>query len=163
MRPDPASSAPSGVPPALPAVTEAPASPPAASPVPADASEPVTEASLQAMLAESSEASVDQMMTSVIPYLTAIVCHQVQLHDSPPLPTDVTAQRRLNSAVGFVDVLAAGQPLPGSLPDLPRRVGELEARLRSAEADAAATKRSDVPQMLARETRSSVSRSRLPK
>ncbi|KAF1788799.1 hypothetical protein GQ600_6607 [Phytophthora cactorum] len=61
------------------------------------------------------------------------------------------AQRHLNSAVGFDDVLAAVQPLSDSLPDLPRRIGELEARLRSAEADAAAAKRSVVPQMLARE------------
>ncbi|KAF1774652.1 hypothetical protein GQ600_10116 [Phytophthora cactorum] len=30
------------------------------------------------------------------PYLTAIVRHQVQLHVSPPLHTDVAAQRRLN-------------------------------------------------------------------
>ncbi|KAG6941758.1 hypothetical protein JG688_00018504 [Phytophthora aleatoria] len=77
-------------------MTEVPAEPPAAPPVPADASAPVTEASLQAMIADS-EASVDQMMT----------------------------------AVGFDDVLAAVQPLPDSLPDLPRRVGELKARLRS--------------------------------
>ncbi|KAG4055601.1 hypothetical protein PC123_g9294 [Phytophthora cactorum] len=76
--------------------------------------------------------------------------HQVQLHVLPPLQTDVAARRRLNSAVGFNDVLAAVQPLPDSLPDLPRRVGELEAQLRSAEADAAAPKRSVVPQMLAR-------------
>ncbi|KAG2893137.1 hypothetical protein PC119_g16498 [Phytophthora cactorum] len=151
MSPGPASSAPSEVPPALLAVTEAPARPPAAPPVPADTSAPVTEASLQAMLAESSEASVDQMMTSTIPYLTAIVRHQVQLHVSPPLHTDVAAQPRLNSAVGFDDMLAAAQPLPVSLPDLPRRVGELEARLRSHEVDSAAAKRSVVPQMLARE------------
>ncbi|KAG4058076.1 hypothetical protein PC123_g6917 [Phytophthora cactorum] len=148
----PASSAPSEAPPALPAATKVPAEPPAAPPVPDDASAPVTEASLQAMLAESSEASVDQMMTSMLPYLTAIVRHQVQLHVSPSLHTDVAAQRRLNGAVGFGDVLAAVQPLPDSLPDLPRQIGELEARLRSAEADAAAAKRSVVPQMLARES-----------
>ncbi|KAG3068728.1 hypothetical protein PI125_g23359 [Phytophthora idaei] len=104
------------------------------------------------MLAESSEASVDKMMTSMLPYLTAIVRHQVQLHVSPPLHTDVAARRRLNSDVGFDDGLAAVQPLPDSLPDLPRRIGELEARLRYAEADAAAAKRSVAPQMLARES-----------
>ncbi|KAG3231880.1 hypothetical protein PI124_g23026 [Phytophthora idaei] len=131
MNPAPASSAPSKSPPALPAATEVPAEPPAAPPVPGDASAPVTEASLQAMLSEISEAS---------------------LHVSPPLHADVAAQRRLNSAVGFDDVLAAVQPLPDSLPDLPRQIGELEARLRSAEADAAAAKRSVVPQMLARES-----------
>ncbi|KAG2795485.1 hypothetical protein PC111_g22120 [Phytophthora cactorum] len=133
MNPAPASSAPSEAPPALPAATEVSAEPPAAPPVPGDASAPVTEASLQAMLSEISEASF-------------------QLHVSPPLHTDVAAQRRLNSAVGFDDVLAAVQPLPDSLPDLPRQIGELEARLRSAEADAAAAKRSVVPQMLARES-----------
>ncbi|KAG2970566.1 hypothetical protein PC120_g26560 [Phytophthora cactorum] len=132
MNPAPAPSATSEVPPALPAAPEVPAEPPAAPPVAADASAPVTEASLQAMLSESSEASVDQMMTSMIPYLTAI--------------------RRLNSAVGFDDVLAAVQPLSDSIPDLPRRIGELEVRLRSAEADAATTKRSVVSQMLARES-----------
>ncbi|KAG2797435.1 hypothetical protein PC112_g21780 [Phytophthora cactorum] len=132
MNPAPAPSAPSEAPPALPAMAEVPAEPPAAPPVAADASAPVTEASLQAMLIESSEASVDQMMTSMIPYLTAI--------------------RRLNSAVGFDDVLAAVQPLSDSIPDLPRRIGELEVRLRSAEADAATTKRSVVSQMLARES-----------
>ncbi|KAG2989130.1 hypothetical protein PC128_g21321 [Phytophthora cactorum] len=119
MNPAPASSAPSEAPPALPAATEVPAEPPPAPPVPDDASAPVTEASLQAMIADS-EASVDQMMTSMLPYLTAIIRHQVQLHVSPPLHTDVTAQRRLNGAVGFDDVLAAVQPLPDSLPDLPR-------------------------------------------
>ncbi|KAG3049314.1 hypothetical protein PI125_g26596 [Phytophthora idaei] len=82
MNPAPASSAPSEAPPALPAATEVPAESPAALPVPVDASAPVTEASLQAMLAESSEALVDQMMTSMIPYLTAIVRHQFQLHVS---------------------------------------------------------------------------------
>ncbi|KAG2804042.1 hypothetical protein PC111_g18429 [Phytophthora cactorum] len=152
MNPSPASSAPSEAPPALPAATEVPAESPAAPPVPDDASAPVTEASLQAMLAESSEASVDQMMTSMLPHLTAIVRHQVQLHVSPPLHTDVAAQRRMNNAVGFDDVLAAVQPLPDSLPDLLRQIGELEARLRSAEADAAAAKSSVVPQMLARES-----------
>ncbi|RAW21907.1 hypothetical protein PC110_g21651, partial [Phytophthora cactorum] len=109
----------SEAPPALPAATEVPAEPPPAPPVPDDASAPVTEASLQAMIADS-EASVDQMMTSMLPYLTAIIRHQVQLHVSPPLHTDVTAQRRLNGAVEFDDVLAAVQPLPDSLPDLPR-------------------------------------------
>ncbi|RAW19797.1 hypothetical protein PC110_g23761 [Phytophthora cactorum] len=84
MNPAPALSAPSEAPPALPAATEVQAEPPVAPPVPFDASAPVTDASLQAMLAESSEASVDQMMTSMIPYLTAIVRHQVQLHVSPP-------------------------------------------------------------------------------
>ncbi|KAG3058457.1 hypothetical protein PI125_g25218 [Phytophthora idaei] len=84
MNPAPAPSAPSEAPPALPAATEVPAEPPAAPPVPVGASAPVTDASLQAMLAESSEASVDQMMTSMIPYLTAIVRHQVQLHVSLP-------------------------------------------------------------------------------
>ncbi|KAG2795856.1 hypothetical protein PC129_g22219 [Phytophthora cactorum] len=148
----PAPSARSEAPPALPAATEVPAEPPAAPLMPADASAPVAEASLQAMLAESSEASVDQMMTSMIPYLSPIVRHQVQLDVSPPLHTDVAAQRRLNSAVEFDDVLAALQPLPDSLPDLPRRIGELEAQLRSAEAGAAAAKRSVVPQMLARES-----------
>ncbi|KAG6941497.1 hypothetical protein JG687_00019614 [Phytophthora cactorum] len=118
MNPAPAPSATSEVPPALPAAPEVPAEPPAAPPVAADASAPVTEASLQAMLSESSEASVDQMMT----------------------------------AVGFDDVLAAVQPLSDSIPDLPRRIGELEVRLRSAEADAATTKRSVVSQMLARES-----------
>ncbi|KAG3055860.1 hypothetical protein PI125_g25653 [Phytophthora idaei] len=152
MNPAPASPAPSEAPPALPAATEVPAEPPAAPLVPDDASAPVTEASLQAMLAESSEASVDQMMTSMLPYVTAIVRHQVQLHVSPPLHTDVAAQRRLSGAVGFDDVLAAVHPLPDSLPDLPRQIGELEARIRSAEADAAAAKRSVVPQMLARES-----------
>ncbi|KAG2872359.1 hypothetical protein PC114_g26421 [Phytophthora cactorum] len=152
MNPAPAPSASSEAPPALPAATEVPVEPLAAPLMPADASAPVTEASLQAMLVESSEASVGQMMTSMLPYLTAIVRHQVQLHDSPPLYTDVAAQRRLNSAVGFDDVLAAVHPLPDSQPDLPRRIGELEARLRSAEADAAAAKRSVVPQMLARES-----------
>ncbi|KAG3230537.1 hypothetical protein PI124_g24365 [Phytophthora idaei] len=152
MNPAPASSAPSEAPPALPAATEVPAEPLAAPPMPADASAPVTEASLQVMLVESSEASVDQMMTSMLPYLTAIVRHEVQLHVSPPLHTDVAAQRRLNSVVGFDDVLAAVQPLPDSLPDLPRRIGELEARLRSDEVDAAAAKRWVVPQTLARES-----------
>ncbi|KAG3056445.1 hypothetical protein PI125_g25562 [Phytophthora idaei] len=152
MNPAPAPSVSSEAPPALPAATEVLAEPPAAPPVPVDATAPATEASLQAMLAESSEASVDQMMTSMTPYVTAIVHHQVQLHVSPPLHTDVVAQHRLNSAVGFDDVLAAVQPLPDSLPDLPRRIGELEARLRSTEADAAAAKRSVVPQMLARES-----------
>ncbi|KAG2767537.1 hypothetical protein Pcac1_g21071 [Phytophthora cactorum] len=133
INPAPAPSAPSEAPPASSAATEAPAEPPPAPPVPANASAPVTEASLHAMLAESSEALVDQMMTSMIPCLTAIVRHQVQIHVSPPLHTDVAAQ-----------------PLPDSLPDLPRRIGELEARLRSAEADAAAAKRSIVPQVLAR-------------
>ncbi|KAG3104149.1 hypothetical protein PI124_g2864 [Phytophthora idaei] len=151
MTPAPVSSAPSDAPPASPAAAEAPVEPQAAPLMPADASSPVTEASLQVMLAENSEASVDQMMTSMIPYLTAIVRHQVKLHVSPPLHTDVAAQRHLNSAVGFDDVLTAVQPLPDSLPDLPRRVGELEARLRSAEADVAAAKRSVAPQMLARE------------
>ncbi|KAG3069722.1 hypothetical protein PI125_g23147 [Phytophthora idaei] len=150
MNPAPASSAPSEVPPALLAASEVPSEPPAAPPVSADASAPVTEVSLQAMLAESSEASVNLTMTSMIPYLTAIVRHQVQRHVSPPLHTDVAAQRRLNSAVGFDDVLTAVQPLPDSLPDHPRRIGELEARRRSAEADAAAVKRSVVPQVLAR-------------
>ncbi|KAG3075995.1 hypothetical protein PI125_g21622 [Phytophthora idaei] len=143
MNPAPAPPAPSEAPPALPAATGVPAEPPAA---------PVTEASLQAMLSESSEASVDQMMTPMIPYLTAIVRHQVQLHASPPLHTDVAAQRRLDSAVGFDDVLAAVQPLSDSIPNLPRRIGELEARLRSAEVDAATAKRLVVPQMLARES-----------
>ncbi|KAG2840893.1 hypothetical protein PC112_g3563 [Phytophthora cactorum] len=152
MNPAPASSASSEAPPALPAATEVLAEPPAAPPVPDDASAPVTEASLQAMLAKSSEASVNQMMTSMLPYLTAIVRHQVQLHVSPPLHTDVAAQRRLNGAVGFDDVLAAVQPLPDSLQDIPRQIGELEARLRSAEADAAAAKSSVVSQMLARES-----------
>ncbi|KAG3064766.1 hypothetical protein PI124_g22239 [Phytophthora idaei] len=152
MNPAPASSAPSEAPPALPAATEVPAEPLAAPPGPADASAPVIEASLQAMLAESSEASVNQMTTPMLPYLTAIARHQVQLHVSPPLHTDMAAQRRLNSAVGFDDMLAAVQPLPDLLPDLPRQIGELEARLRSAEADAAAAKRSVVPQMLARES-----------
>ncbi|KAG3060240.1 hypothetical protein PC122_g20038 [Phytophthora cactorum] len=90
MDPTPAPSAPSEAPPALPAATEVPAEPPAASPMPADASAPVTDASLQAMLVESSEAPIDQMMTLMIPYLTAIVRHQFQLHVSllvsSPLP-----------------------------------------------------------------------------
>ncbi|KAG3154607.1 hypothetical protein PC128_g22288 [Phytophthora cactorum] len=108
MSPGPASSAPSEVPPALLAVTEAPARPPAAPPVPADTSAPVTEASLQAMLTESSEASVDQMMTSMIPHLTAIVRHQVQLHVSllvsspspaPRQASDGTPRHSLSVAV----------------------------------------------------------------
>ncbi|KAG3053118.1 hypothetical protein PI125_g26053 [Phytophthora idaei] len=72
MNPAPASSAPSETPPALSAATEVPAEPPAAPPVPVDASAPITDASLQDMLAESSEASVDQMMTSMLPYLTVM-------------------------------------------------------------------------------------------
>ncbi|KAG3052391.1 hypothetical protein PI125_g26158 [Phytophthora idaei] len=95
MNPAPAPSAPSEAPPALPAATEVPAEPPAVPPVPVDASAPVTEASLQAMLAESSEASVDQMMTSMIPDLTAIVHRQFQLHVSllvsSPSPVSRTA------------------------------------------------------------------------
>ncbi|KAG4037296.1 hypothetical protein PC123_g27139 [Phytophthora cactorum] len=108
MNPAPASSAPSEAPPALPAATEVPDEPPPAPPVPDDASAPVTEASLQAMLAESSEASVNQMMTLMIPHLTAIVRHQVQLHVSllvsapspvPRLASDGTPERSLSIVV----------------------------------------------------------------
>ncbi|KAG3099258.1 hypothetical protein PI125_g15063 [Phytophthora idaei] len=65
-----------------------------------------------------------------------------------------STQHRLDSVVGFNDVLAAVRPLPDSLPELPRRVGELEAHLLSTEAEAAAAKRAIVPEMMARETAS---------
>ncbi|KAG3240752.1 hypothetical protein PI124_g14378 [Phytophthora idaei] len=94
MNTAPAPPAPSEAPPALPAATEVPAEPPAVPPAPVDASAPITEASLQAMLVKSSEASVDQMMTSMIPCLTAIVRHQVQLHISLLVPSPSSVSRQ---------------------------------------------------------------------
>ncbi|KAF1774005.1 hypothetical protein GQ600_3653 [Phytophthora cactorum] len=106
MNPAPASSAPSEAPPALPAATEVSAEPPAAPPVPGDASAPVTEASLQAMLSEISEASVEQMMTSMLPYLTAIVPASRLTSSSHRCGRSASFEQ----CCGFDDVLAAVQP-----------------------------------------------------
>ncbi|KAI9983344.1 hypothetical protein PInf_007356 [Phytophthora infestans] len=124
---------------------------PATPPAPPGGPPPLTEDSLRAMLAASTEASVDHMMTSIIPYLTAMARHQVQLSVAPPLHGDVHAQRRLETAVGFDDVLAAVQPLPDALSALPERVADLERQLRFAQSEAAAAVRSVAPERMARE------------
>ncbi|KAI9989125.1 hypothetical protein PInf_022869 [Phytophthora infestans] len=124
---------------------------PAAPTAPAGGTPPLTEDSLRAMLAESTEASVDHMMTSTILYLTAMARHQVQLSVAPPLHGDVHTQRRLETAVGFDDVLAAVQPIPDALSALPERVADLERQLRFAQSEAAATVRSVAPEIMARE------------
>ncbi|KAI9988277.1 hypothetical protein PInf_021675 [Phytophthora infestans] len=124
---------------------------PAAPPAPAGGPPPLTEDSLRAMLAENTEASVDHMMTSIIPYLTAMARHQVQLSVAPPLHGDIHTQRRLETAVGFDDVLAAIQPVPDALSALPERVADLERQLRFAQSEAAAAVRSVAPHIMARE------------
>ncbi|KAF1777357.1 hypothetical protein GQ600_25805 [Phytophthora cactorum] len=143
---EPCSSAvrPFGSTPALPAATEVPAEPPAAPLMPTDASAPVAEASLQAMLAENDNVDDPVLNPDCSPPSPAS-CFAPSSHRCGCLAS-------FEHCCGFDDVLAAVQPLPDSLPDLPRRIVELEARLRSAEADAAAAKRSVVPQMLARES-----------
>ncbi|KAF1784176.1 hypothetical protein GQ600_1954 [Phytophthora cactorum] len=103
------------------------------------------------------------MMTSMLPYLTAIVRHQVQLHVSPPLHTDVAAQRRLNSAVGIRRRAGCRSPLPDSLPDLPRRIGELEARLDPLRRMLLQPSARLFRRCWLAKARSSFSRSRLPK
>ncbi|KAI9983866.1 hypothetical protein PInf_005139 [Phytophthora infestans] len=149
--PAPDSSPPAAAPAALPVAAESTEMAPAAPPSPASGPPPLTEDLLRAMLAESTEASVDHMMTSIIPYLTAMARHQAQLSVAPPLHGDVHAQRRLETAVGFDDVLAAVQPLPDALSALTDRVASLERQLRFAQTEAAAAVRSVAPEIMARE------------
>ncbi|ETI34720.1 hypothetical protein F443_18842, partial [Phytophthora nicotianae P1569] len=113
---------------------------PVASPAPAESSEILTVDSLRDLLAESADATVDSVRTALLPYLTLMARHQVQLSISPPLQGDVRTQRRLNDALGFDQVLAAVQPLSDTLPDLPHAVGELTAQLKISREEAAAAK-----------------------
>ncbi|KAI9986189.1 hypothetical protein PInf_025108 [Phytophthora infestans] len=126
----PDSSLPAIAPAALPVVAESAEMAPAAPPAPAGGTPPLTEDSLRAMLAESTEAS---------------------LSVAPPLHGDVHTQRRLETAVGFDDVLAAVQPLPDALSALPERVADLECQLRFAQSEAAAAVRSVAPEIVPRE------------
>ncbi|ETO62473.1 hypothetical protein F444_19619 [Phytophthora nicotianae P1976] len=121
---------------------------PVASPDPADLSEELTVDSLRDLLAESADATVDSVRTALLPYLTLMARHQVQLSITPPLQGDVRTQRRLNDALGFDQVLAAVQPLSDTLPDLPHVVGEPTAQLKISREEAAAAKRLLVPVQL---------------
>ncbi|ETM00994.1 hypothetical protein L917_02359 [Phytophthora nicotianae] len=86
--------------------------------------------------------------TALLPYVTLIARHQVQLSVSPPLQRDIRTQRRLNDALGFDQVLAAVQPLSDTLPDLPHAVGELTAQLKISREEAATAKHLLVPVQL---------------
>ncbi|KAI9980001.1 hypothetical protein PInf_027027 [Phytophthora infestans] len=118
---------------------------PADLPAPGGGSPPLTEDSLR--WAESTGASFDHMVTSIIPYLTAMARHQVQLNVAPPLHGDVHTQRRLKTAIGFDEVLAAVQPLPDALSALRDR-----RLLRAAQAEAAAAVRSVASEIMGRES-----------
>ncbi|ETM98248.1 hypothetical protein PPTG_19648 [Phytophthora nicotianae INRA-310] len=109
----------------LQAGTQSSALVPVASPAPAEASEELTVDSLCDLLAESADATVDSIRTALLPYLTLMARHQVQLSISPPLQGDVRTQRRMNDALGFDQVLAVVQPLSDTLSDLPHVVDEL--------------------------------------
>ncbi|ETO58905.1 hypothetical protein F444_22720 [Phytophthora nicotianae P1976] len=132
----------------LQAETQSSALDPVASSAPAESSEMLTVDSLRDLLAESADATVDSVRTALLPYLTLMARHQVQLCISPPLQGDVRTQRRLNDALGFDQVLAAVQPLSDMLPDLPHAVGELTAQLKISREEAAAAKRLLVPVQL---------------
>ncbi|ETP08048.1 hypothetical protein F441_15858 [Phytophthora nicotianae CJ01A1] len=58
---------------------------PVASPAPAEPSEELTVDSLRDLLAESADPTVDSVRTALLPYLTLMARHQVQLSISPPL------------------------------------------------------------------------------
>ncbi|ETM97734.1 hypothetical protein PPTG_20102 [Phytophthora nicotianae INRA-310] len=132
----------------LQAGTQSSARVPVASPAPAEPSEELTVNSLSDLLAEPADATVDSVRTALLPYLTLMSRHQVQLSISPPLQGDVRTQSRLNDALGFDQVLAAVQPLSDTLPDLPHAVGELTAQLKISREEAAAAKRLLVPAQL---------------
>ncbi|ETO99742.1 hypothetical protein F441_22838 [Phytophthora nicotianae CJ01A1] len=132
----------------LQAETQSSALVPVASPAPAESSERLTVDSLRDLLAESADATVDSVRTALLPYLTLMARHQVQLCISPPLQGDVRTQRRLNDELGFDQVLTAVQPLSDTLPDLPHAVGELTAQLKISREEAAAAKRLLVPVQL---------------
>ncbi|ETO82363.1 hypothetical protein F444_03492 [Phytophthora nicotianae P1976] len=84
--------------------------------------------SLRDLLAESADATVDSVRTVLLPYLTLMARHQVQLSISPPLQGDVRTQRRLIDVLGFDQVVGVA-------------VGELTAQLNISLEKAAAVKR----------------------
>ncbi|ETP27926.1 hypothetical protein F442_22789 [Phytophthora nicotianae P10297] len=129
----------------LPTTTRSSALVPVASPAHAEPSEELTENSQRDLLAESADATVAFMRTVLLPYLTLMARHQVQLSISPPRQSDVRSQRRLNDALGFDHVLVAVQPLFDTLPDLTHAVDELTAQLKISREEAAAAKRLLVP------------------
>ncbi|ETO58730.1 hypothetical protein F444_22890, partial [Phytophthora nicotianae P1976] len=133
---------------ALQAETQSSALVPDASPAPAESWGMLTVDSLRDLLAESADATVDSVRAALLPFLTLMARHQVQLCISPPLQGDVRTQRRLNDALGFDQVLAAVQPLSDTLPDLPHAVGELTAQLKITREEADAAKRLLVPVQL---------------
>ncbi|ETL78389.1 hypothetical protein F442_21510 [Phytophthora nicotianae P10297] len=133
---------------ALQAGTQSSALVPVASPAPAEPSEELTVDSLRDLLAEPADATVDSVRTALLPYLTLMARHQVQLSISPPLQGDIRTQCRLIDALGFDQVLAAVQPLSDTLPDLPHAVGELTAQLKISREEAAAAKCLLVPVQL---------------
>ncbi|ETK81670.1 hypothetical protein L915_12845 [Phytophthora nicotianae] len=66
---------------------------PAAPPTRPQAFTPFPEDSLRDLLAESSEASVNAVMVQILPYLTHIIRHQVQLSIVPPLRGEMNTQQ----------------------------------------------------------------------
>ncbi|ETI41619.1 hypothetical protein F443_13151 [Phytophthora nicotianae P1569] len=70
---------------------------PAAPPTRPQAFTPFPEDSLRDLLAESSEASVNAVMVQILPYLTHIIRHQVQLSIVPPLRGEMNTQHELKA------------------------------------------------------------------
>ncbi|ETP39514.1 hypothetical protein F442_13027 [Phytophthora nicotianae P10297] len=97
---------------------------PAAPPTRPQAFTPFPEDSLRDLLAESSEASVNAVMVQILPYLTHIIRHQVQLSIVPPLRGEMNTQHW---------------------------VSELKARFISDQVEVAAAQRSVAPHIITRE------------
>ncbi|ETL78330.1 hypothetical protein L917_20850 [Phytophthora nicotianae] len=144
INPEPAST-PAAPPVALPTAARSSALVPVVSPAHAEPSEELTVDSQRDSLVESAGATVDSVRTPLLPYLTLMARHQVQLSISPPLQGDVCTQHRLNDAFGFDQVLAAVQRLSDTLPDLLHVVRELTAQLKISREEFAAAKRLLVP------------------
>ncbi|ETP28459.1 hypothetical protein F442_22246, partial [Phytophthora nicotianae P10297] len=144
INPEPAST-PAAPPAALPTAARSSALVPVVSPAHAEPSEELTVDSQRDSLVESAGATVDSVRTPLLPYLTLMARHQVQLSISPPLQGDVCTQHRLNDAFGFDQVLAAVQRLSDTLPDLLHVVRELTAQLKISREEFAAAKRLLVP------------------
>ncbi|KAG4231943.1 hypothetical protein PC116_g19798 [Phytophthora cactorum] len=117
----------------------------------ADTSAPISEVSIRQLLSGTLEASANSFMTQLLPYLVSTVRHQFQLSIAPPLHNDLVTRRRLDRAVGFDAILAVIQPLHDAHDDLPRVSTELQAKLHSAEAEAASARRAAAPVIMVKE------------
>ncbi|KAG3184239.1 hypothetical protein PC128_g13846 [Phytophthora cactorum] len=117
----PATASRSAVAPALPVAVQALVVVPVASSIPADAPAPISEASIP----------------ELPPATKSSLAYGLHITTTWPLSVDA--------------VLAAIQPLPDALADLPRMVGELQDKLRSDEAEAAAVRHFVTSALMAQE------------